>query len=265
MNSLILPFSAAVHGTAFLVVATGMAMIAGHSLLLAYAGRRTTLAPVRQVFVPVTVAIALSAWLAWAILAVPDWVQVPEPAPAPGGAIQNPRLLLEMAALVAAGIAALFASRSLRELNAAMPPAWLIAIQFYRVLGLIFLWPMWSSGVLSGTFAVPAGIGDVLTGLAAPLVAWAVARQRPGSHRLAVAWNWFGITDLIVAPAAAILAQSTNVGRFPLVVVPLFLGPPLGILTHIYSLRNLRATRRRAAVSAFRPSSAAPAASSLRG
>jgi hypothetical protein len=256
MASPVLPLPAAVHGAAFLIVATGIVMIVGHSLLLARAGLRTTLSPQRQILVPVLVAFALSAWFAWAILAVPDWVQLPEPAPA-SSAIQNPGLLLEMAALVVAGIVALFASKSLRELNAVMPPAWLIAVQFYRVLGLIFLWPMWSSGVLSGTFALPAGIGDVLTGLAAPLVAWAVARRRPGSHGLAVAWNWFGIADLVVAPAAAVLAHSTNVGRFPLVVVPLFLGPPLGILTHIYSLRNLRISRN-AAVSASRPSSVAP-------
>jgi hypothetical protein len=235
---------------------TGTVMIVAHSLLFARAGPRTTLSPRRQILVPAVVALALSGWFAWAVLAVPDWVELPEPAPT-ANAVQNPGLLLEMGALVAAGIVALFASKSLRELNGAMPPAWLIAVQFYRVLGLIFLWPMWSSGLLSGTFALPAGIGDALTGLAAPLVAWAVARRRPGSHGLAVAWNWFGMADLVVAPAAAVLAQSTNVGRFPLVVVPLFLGPPLGILTHIYSLRNLR-LHRNAGVSASRPSSVAP-------
>jgi hypothetical protein len=32
------------------------------------------------------------------------------------------------------------------------------------------------------------------------------------------------------------------------VIVPLFLGPPLGILAHIYSLRNLAVTRASARV-----------------
>jgi hypothetical protein len=71
-----------------------------------------------------------------------------------------------------------------------------------------------------------------------------------------VAWNWFGILDLVAAPVAAVVAQSTNIGRFPLVVIPLFLGPPLGILTHLYSLRNLKAQR---AAGWFRTSTASGA------
>jgi hypothetical protein len=53
------------------------------------------------------------------------------------------------------------------------------------------------------------------------------------------AWNIFGLLDLIVAPAAAVLSQAQMIGLYPLSLVPLFIGPPLGILTHVYSLRNL--------------------------
>ena len=238
-----LPPPFAVQGTAFFVVAVSILMIACHGMLLVSAGARTALSARMRAVLPGTVALVLTVWLAWAILAVPEWVQIPEPAPDAGRAVQRPELLLAMAGFVGVGIVALFASKSLRVINTAMPPWWLIAVQFYRVAGFLFLWPMWSSGALSGAFALPAGIGDTLTGLAAPFVAWAVARRKRGSHALAVAWNWFGILDLIVAPVAAVLAQSTNIGYFPLVVVPLFLGPPLGILTHVYSLRNLRAHR----------------------
>jgi hypothetical protein len=42
-----------------------------------------------------------------------------------------------------------------------------------------------------------------------------------------------------VAPAAAILSHAQVIGLYPLSLVPLFIGPPLGILTHVYSLRNL--------------------------
>ena len=242
MNSL-LPLPFAVQSTAFFIIAVSILMIAVHSMLLVSAGTHTALTSRMRLMVPATVAVVLTVWLAWAILAVPEWVRIPEPASEAGRAVQRPGLLLEMAGFVGVGIIALFASKSLRALNRAMPSWWLIAVQFYRVAGFLFLWPMWSSGALSGTFALPAGIGDTLTGAAAPFVAWAVARRKPGSHGLAVAWNWFGILDLIVAPVAAVLAQSTNIGYFPLVVVPLFLGPPLGILTHVYSLRNLRAHR----------------------
>jgi hypothetical protein len=48
---------------------------------------------------------------------------------------------------------------------------------------------------------------------------------------------------LFVAPTPAVLTHSTNIGRFPIVMIPLFLGPPMGILAHVYSLRNLRVNR----------------------
>lgn len=227
-------------------------MVALHTTFLALAAARTKLSRRAQILLPLLAGGLLAAWLAWAILAVPARVTVPEIPPDAGRAVQRPELLLEMAAFVMAGATALFASKSLRAVNAAMPSAWLIGAQVYRVAGFIFIWPFFTGGALSPVFALPAGIGDTLTGLAAPLVAWAVANKRPGSHKLAIAWNWFGILDLIVAPVAAVLAQSTNIGRFPLVIVPLFLGPPLGILTHLYSLRNLR-TQAKASTSYARP------------
>jgi hypothetical protein len=53
----------------------------------------------------------------------------------------------------------------------------------------------------------------------------------------------FGTLDLIVAPATALYFQARVLNIYPLDLVPLFLGPPLGILTHILSLRNLTVTR----------------------
>jgi len=55
----------------------------------------------------------------------------------------------------------------------------------------------------------------------------------------AVIWNNFGIADLLIAPLAAVLTQSGGISTYPQVVVPLFLGPPMGILMHVASLRNL--------------------------
>jgi len=241
MNSVSPVVFPAASSVALFLVGVSIAMIALHTTLLALAAARAKISRRAKILVPLLAGGVLAGWLAWAILAVPARVTVPEIPPDAGRAVQRPELLLEMAAFVMAGAIALFTSKSLRTVNAAMPPAWLIGAQVYRIAGFIFIWPFFTGGALSPVFALPAGIGDALIGLAAPLVAWAVANKQPGAHKLAIAWNWLGILDLIVAPVAAVLAQSTNIGRFPLVVVPLFLGPPLGILTHLYSLRNLRA------------------------
>jgi hypothetical protein len=234
---------AVVHAVAIMIVGTSVLMVAAHAGILALAGSRTELSPSKKLGVPLLAAVLFAVWLAWAVLAVGDRVAAPEPAPLAGHLVQQPSLLLDMAGFVALGIAALFASRAVREVNKATPPAWLIAVQAYRVEGALFLWPMLAAGALPAGFALPAGIGDVATGMAAPFVALAVARNRPGARARAVAWNLFGILDLVVATTMAVLTHSTNIARFPIVVVPLFLGPPIGILTHIYSLRNLRVNR----------------------
>ena len=70
----------------------------------------------------------------------------------------------------------------------------------------------------------------------------ALIRNHPRAQARAVAWNCFGLLDFVVAVVVAVLSGSTNIGRFPLVIVQLFV-VPVGILAHIYSLRNLAATR----------------------
>jgi hypothetical protein len=53
----------------------------------------------------------------------------------------------------------------------------------------------------------------------------------------------FGIVDLTLAPVAAVLSRTGVIGMYPLSLVPLFVGPPMGILAHVYSIRNLLAAR----------------------
>jgi hypothetical protein len=130
-----------------------------------------------------------------------------------------------------------------RAINAATEPAALVAVQWYRVAGFLFIFPNLAYGVLPAGFAWPAGVGDTLTGLAAPCIALALHRRRPGSVSRAVAWNLFGLLDLIVAPVAAVLSHAPVLSLYPVALVPLFVGPPLGILTHVLSLRNLAINR----------------------
>jgi hypothetical protein len=55
----------------------------------------------------------------------------------------------------------------------------LTAMQAWRVIGAMFLVLM-SFGLLPGTFAWPAGLGDLLVGAYAPFVVLAIARRTPG-------------------------------------------------------------------------------------
>jgi len=236
-NNLLSP--ALLHAAAVFIVALTVLQVAAYAGIVALVARHAALTPRARFVVPLIVAASLAAWLGWTVLAVREPVVLPEPL---STGVQNPELLLKMGIFASLGIVALFSSKSLRGLYASTPPAWLIGLQTYRVAGVIFLWPFLASGALPTTFALIAGVGDILTGLAAPFVALSLARDEPHSHARAVAWNCFGILDFVVAVTAAMLSRSTNIGHFPLVIFPLFV-VPVGLLAHIFSLRNLAATR----------------------
>jgi hypothetical protein len=219
------------RGTAFVIFAAAVFMIAAHTAIAAMAAQRTS--STIRIAVPFIVAGFLAVWLAIAIV-VGDGANFPI-------SLESRRPLSGLVALIPFLIAviALFASRAMRAINAATSSAWLIGIQTYRVAGIMFVFPFLTYGIIPAGFAWPAGVGDALTGILAPVVALLVARNRPHAWQWAVAWNLFGTLDLIVAPATALYFQAQVLGIYPISLVPLFLGPPLGILTHILSLRNL--------------------------
>jgi hypothetical protein len=231
------------HGTAIFLFALGIGMVAVHTVLVTLAAQQSTLGRWRRILVPGFVGAFLTAWLAVA-LEIGNGTNVP---------LEREDLRLPVSLLVSLivgfgpmfmAVALLFASKTMRRINAAMLPAWLIWVQTYRMAGLMFLYPFLYYGVLPAGFAVPAAVGDFLIGASAPLVGLAVARRRSNALAWATAWNVLGLLDLIMAPTAAVLSHAQVIGLYPLNLVPLFIGPPLGILTHIYSLRNLAAVAR---------------------
>jgi hypothetical protein len=224
--------------TALLVFTLSGFMIAVHTLIVAGSAHRAELAPSTKVRAPFFVAAALAMWLAVA-LTIADGVHFPLPS-------DTVRRILTLAALlvpIVLGVASLFSSRALRAINAATPSHWLIWPQVSRLAGGIFLFPFLYYAVLPGAFAWPAGIGDMLTGAAAPFVAAAFARGTPRARTWAILWNLFGILDLIVAQVTALRTGAAVAIVYPLALVPLFLGPPLATLLHVFSLRNLWVTR----------------------
>lgn len=137
-----------------------------------------------------------------------------------------------------------------RSLATPTARVWLTAVQTARALGVVFLVVL-AMDRLPAAFAVPAGLGDIAVGLAAPWVALRVAR---GTHRRGVIWfNLLGILDLIIAGALGFLAGAgpgavldVEPSTRLLVELPLCLIPttvvPLAIALHVVSLRALRNT-----------------------
>jgi hypothetical protein len=105
-------------------------------------------------------------------------------------------------------------------------------------------------GHLPALFALPAGLGDVAAGLAAPLVARRLAQG--GSRRAGLWFNAFGMTDLVVALTLGTLTgfQLVNVtpsgaliSELPLALIPTAAVPLLFAL-HVTSMLALARTPR---------------------
>ena len=114
----------------------------------------------------------------------------------------------------------------------------------FRAAGTAFLATM-ALGHLPALFALPAGLGDIAAGIAAPLVARRLAQ---GGGRHAALWfNAFGMTDLVVALTLGALTgfQLLNVtpSAAPISALPLALIPtaavPLLFALHITSVSAL--------------------------
>ncbi len=156
-----------------------------------------------------------------------------------------------LAPLLIGGMLIMRSSTTARVIEA-VPQQWLIGVQCYRALGLIFL-ILYGAGKMPGLFAWPAGIGDVLVGTLAPVVAIAYARGPEKNGNLAWVWNVLGLTDLSVAVTTGMLTAPSPIqqfafdvpsellGTFPLVLIPIYL-VPLSVLLHLASLTKLRRT-----------------------
>jgi len=148
------------------------------------------------------------------------------------------------------GAIMIWQSEAAKRIIDAVPQEWLVGVQLYRALGVIFL-ILYATGKLPGLFAWPAGIGDIAIGLLAPVVGLAYARAPRKAVSLVAAWNVFGILDLMIAVGTGFMTAPSLFQPFevqptselmtvlPMVLIPVYL-VPLSIVLHLASLTKLR-------------------------
>jgi len=127
--------------------------------------------------------------------------------------------------------------------------------QTTRIEGFVFLL-YFAIGKLPGFFAIPAGIGDVIAGVTAPLVAlFLVPKLTTVRKYLFIAWTVYGMYDLIQAMTLGVLSTSSfasllhilptsnpTIATLPLSIIPTFQVPLLFIL-EILALLKIREKR----------------------
>ena len=198
----------------------------------------------------------------WLAIMIPDtlWFAVAWSAAINGafitGASRLPLLPLAIFLPVMIGAPLLLLSKRVGQVLDAMPASWLVALQLYRVFGSQWL-VYWLLGLQPGLWALPAGTGDMLTGLFAVPAAIALASGTIEGRKAAMLWNFFGLADFVVAITLGMIISpgpfqlivpdlpNFNTGVYPNVLTPAFVVPS-SILLHALSLRQLRRRRPRA-------------------
>jgi hypothetical protein len=175
---------------------------------------------------------------------------------AAGGAFVTPPgtpplpILLGVMVPIIVFLAGFWMSRPLRELVLAADLRFMMAIQAWRFAGLGFL-ALYTHGVLPGSFAWPAGLGDIAIGVTAPWLLAALIR-RPGfaASKTFVVWNALGVLDLVVAVGTGALGSGLAAGvageittgpmaLLPLVLIPAYFVPIFAML-HMAALFQAR-------------------------
>jgi hypothetical protein len=220
-------------------IGTAATILIGMNLSLARAGWTM---PQRRAVVVATAAI-LVAWLG--TTATLAWLGAYH-----GGPGRFPLLPVATVAPVLVGALLIRHSNAVWRVVEAVPQQWLVGVQLWRVIGAVFV-VLWAGGSLPGAFALPAGLGDLATGLLAPVAALVWVRSRASGAAAVRWWNLLGMADLLVAfvtgvattprlaPLLGIDLPNTLIDRFPLVLIPAF-AVPLAAVLHLASLAKLR-------------------------
>ena len=229
-----------------IVIAGATAVAALTSIVLYSGAERAGLGRRRAALLAGTAAVVLGGWLtATAVIAGHGWYRTLPWFPVAAAGFLGLLLALSRIPMVARALAG---PGMVSRLELPHTP---------RVAGVAFLFYL-ALGHLPALFALPAGLGDIAAGIAAPLVARRLAQGR--GRRAALWFNAFGLTDLVTALTLGALTgfgllnvtpSSAPITELPLTLIPTATVPLLFAL-HITSVVALARAPRSA------PSAAGP-------
>ncbi len=150
----------------------------------------------------------------------------------------NPLFFISVLLPVALSFILYKKSKKVQEFIFSIPLNWLIILQVYRTVGVVFLLA-WSAGFLPSVFAIPAGIGDILTGIFAIPAAYMLYKKIRYARPVAIGVTIFGIGDIVMALTIGGFTSLSLVTNDFLVIIPAFL-VPLALVAHMFALIRLK-------------------------
>ncbi|MEN0006020.1 MAG: hypothetical protein AAF798_17855 [Bacteroidota bacterium] len=126
----------------------------------------------------------------------------------------------------------------------------LVRVHIFRLVGVFFILLL-SFQQLPATFAFIAGVGDMFTALSSIWVAQQLQQGKSYAKNLTLAWNTFGLLDIIATSSMAIYYTKLNIdtgslgvdilGQFPFCFIPAF-APATIIFLHLSVYRKVYKT-----------------------
>jgi len=163
-----------------------------------------------------------------------------------------PKIVLTTTLPLAVLVTIIYSTKSCKKANEILSLEDLVKIHIFRLIGgtfiLLFLYDL-----LPTVFALFAGIGDLLTAVSSIFVAKAIRDKKNYAVKLAYFWNTFGLVDILVTSAMAILFTKMSIdntiqgveflAEFPFCFIPAF-APPTIIFLHLLIFRKLASTKK---------------------
>ncbi len=146
------------------------------------------------------------------------------------------------------------------QLLRAIPQHWIVFMQSFRILVELLLWLAFLKNMLPVQMTFEGGNLDIISGILAVPVGFAILRQKKYSTRLVVLYNIVGLVLLLNILVIAVLSMptpirhfmnepaNTLVATFPFIFLPGVL-VPVAYSLHILSLRKLFLERKEKYVS----------------
>lgn len=163
-----------------------------------------------------------------------------------------PKIVLTTTLPLAIFVTIIYSTKICKKANSVLSLVDLVKVHIFRLIGSTFI-ILFFYDLLPTTFALFAGIGDVLTAISSVFVAKAILSKKSYARKLTYFWNTFGLVDILITSAMAIIFTKISIdngvqgveilAEFPFCFIPAF-APPTIIFLHLLVYRKLSAQQK---------------------